>query len=497
MVASRDPDEVSTSEEAASFQLTKFSVALVETTEELLEYSEGDIRMYSIPSLVFSELRAMAEGLAQRTNVRFTKKLYYRLSEVFLGGHFSPERGKHNILQRDLKNEKTNLQSVLQESKALIVKLLGFGNIVGTAHISWDRDMGSLAAYLKGGEFRAAIAQQGRVSSRDIQDSEEELLAIQNKNIFNLYRELVEILKANFLQFNIKGFLQATGSMQNEALLREVTRYILICDILVAYLLQQFAVKNDCILIESLLQGLYKRIELVQAPEVAYQSSLERAVSKVGGGEVPLQLRQRALGKRDVLTGFASSWDRYQKQWESLTVLSLGRAFPNVPQKVLEEATYSVWSWRMISSSQKWVHRMNILGVLDTCGDRTTDMDLVLDVVAATTGVCTLFPEAGDVSGVDDLLESKVRILEPFLQSAMPGNAAASVESSTSRSDTFPQESCPLETINRMFTDIQEQTNKMEKDPTMDVFSLRGLKKKAERLSACCLLYTSPSPRDS
>ena len=77
MTASRDPDNMTVSpNQEAVFQLTKFSNALFESTSELQEFPEGELRMYNIPSLVYSELRAMSENLALRTNVRFTRKLY-------------------------------------------------------------------------------------------------------------------------------------------------------------------------------------------------------------------------------------------------------------------------------------------------------------------------------------------------------------------------------------------------------------------------------------
>ena len=180
MTASRDPDNMTVSpNQEAVFQLTKFSNALFESTSEMQEFPEGELRMYNIPSLVYSELRAMSENLALRTNVRFTRKLYYRLSEVFLGGYFSPERGKHELVQRDLRNEKTNLQALLQEAKDLIIKVLGYGNVVGTAQVTWDRNLETLATFLKGGEFRRAVNQQDGASSHDIKDSVSELLNLQ------------------------------------------------------------------------------------------------------------------------------------------------------------------------------------------------------------------------------------------------------------------------------------------------------------------------------
>ena len=228
MTASRDSDDTVS---PAAFQLTKFSNALVESTSEINQFPEDELRMYNIPSLVFSELRAMSENLALRTNVRFTGKLYYRLSEVFLGSYFSPERGKYELVKRDLRNKKTNLQSLLQETKDLIVKILGYGDVVGSAQISWDRNLETLVTYLKEAEFRRVVGRQDAASSNDLQDTIAELLSLQEKNVYNLYRELLECLKANFLQFTLKSFLQAASSMQNEGLLRDVTRYILVCDI--------------------------------------------------------------------------------------------------------------------------------------------------------------------------------------------------------------------------------------------------------------------------
>ena len=139
----------------------------------------------------------------------------------------------------------------------------------------------------------------------------------------------------------------------------------------------------------------------------------------------------------------------------------------------------------MISSSQKWVTRMNVLGVLHTCGDQP-DMDLILEIIVAIIGTCSLFPKNRDVSAIDDLLEEKVRILDPFLQtSSLPGNVVPNNESS-SLAEASPNGDCPLETINKMFTEVQEGTKKMhEEGSQMDLYSLRALKKKAERLSAC------------
>ena len=185
-----------------AFQLTKFSTALVECTSEMKAFDEEELRAHSIPSLIFSELRAMSESLATRTNVRFSGKLYYRLSEVLLQSSFSPERGKYQPLERDLRNEKTNLQSILQESKDLILKVLTYSDVLGTAQIHWDRNLETLAPYLKGADFRRIVSQQDRASNDDLQDTISELLSLQEKNVFNLYRELIE-----FFTIHIKEFL--------------------------------------------------------------------------------------------------------------------------------------------------------------------------------------------------------------------------------------------------------------------------------------------------
>ena len=101
-------------------ELSQIGDTLFQAGREMERLPREELGQYSVPALVHSDLRAHAEALGSETNVKFGGKLYYRLSESLLTGYFHPDRGKVKFVSKDLKDEKTNLRSLLSNSHEVI-----------------------------------------------------------------------------------------------------------------------------------------------------------------------------------------------------------------------------------------------------------------------------------------------------------------------------------------------------------------------------------------
>ena len=137
----------------STVELSHTGETLFQVGQEMEELRREELGQYSVPALVHSDLRAMAESLGSQTRVKFKTKLYYRLSEVLLNGYFHPDRGKFNFVQKVLTAEKTHLRALHANACDVIKNLLKYSNNIGTSNITWNGALESLAEYLKSNEF--------------------------------------------------------------------------------------------------------------------------------------------------------------------------------------------------------------------------------------------------------------------------------------------------------------------------------------------------------
>ena len=135
----------------SAVQFTEVVEGLFQASKELEQQEKQELESLNLPVLIHSDLRALAENLAQQTGVKFQTKLYFRLSEILLFSFFNPDRGKHKFKERKLNEEKVNLRSILDRTKTLIATMLAYSDCVGTSVVQWDLEIASLAMYLKSG----------------------------------------------------------------------------------------------------------------------------------------------------------------------------------------------------------------------------------------------------------------------------------------------------------------------------------------------------------
>ena len=221
---------------ATAVQFTGVVEDLFQSSKELEQQEKQELQSLNIPVLIHSDFRALAESLAQHTGVKFQSKLYFRVSEILLYSFFHPERGKYKFKDRKLVEEKTNLRSILDRAKNLIATMLAYSDCQGTSVIQWDLEIDTLAMYLKSNQYAATYKNEGCVIE-DVSRSIDQLVAYQNDDLYVLFQDLFEILKTNFMQFGHHPLvmLQAPGSLQNEELLFQATKYLLVADFISAH----------------------------------------------------------------------------------------------------------------------------------------------------------------------------------------------------------------------------------------------------------------------
>ena len=479
----------------SAVQFTEVVEGLFQASKELEQQDKQELESLNLPVLIHSDLRALAENLAQKTGVKFPTKLYFRLAEILLFSFFNPDRGKHKFKERKLNEEKVNLRSILDRTKTLITTMLAYSDCAGTSVVQWDSEIASLAMYLKSGQYTATYKTEGCVID-DVSRSIEKLVNFQSNDLFSLFQELFEVLMTNFIQFKHSPLvlLQAPASLQNEALLLEVTNYLLVADFISAHFHQRLHLVYNILLLEQNMRRMEEKIREIQPPELVYRSSLERATAKAGDEAVTFVQRQRAKFEKEQLQELSGIWDEDQDKLHSITSKSLKRSFPNMNHEMIEEALFHKWISGLLDYNSRWRFRVELAGVLDYCSKgTTTGMDSLLEILEPLWYTKPIFPKGGQMNPIDAILEEKIRALNPFLKEHSDPGPPPAVSDNSSKPVTT--NNCKLSVINKLVDEFLDNANKAQESETVDYFDIKVVLKQGERASAnismCRVEYNS------